>query len=430
MSAVNTTIPSPAAKPTASDAVPPSVAPATGSAPVHAHKPRRAQHIPALDGVRGLAIILVLIFHFAGLGYSQLPPVFQKLFGAGWVGVDLFFVLSGFLITSILVEAKGSAGYFKNFYMRRVLRIFPLYYGVLAVALVLLTVYRPNLKADYLAVANHQWALWLYLQNFVAMDWHGFGHFWSLAVEEHFYMVWPAVVFLLSRRGAIGFCVLLIVSAIGVRVWRELNVPLDADAAKLWRESTYTWTICRMDALAIGSLLALSAHGGAGGIERFRKAAPWVLAAAVLAVGGLFARYGTLNYQMPAIQLAGFTVNAIGSAALLVIAVTAAPKGLVERAFSVSPLRFLGKYSYGTYVFHMFVMVLMRIYVPIQDLKPRVGNSGLAAVAVYIVGGTLISLGVALVSWHLYEKHFLKLKRFFEYRKPTLEGFKANEAVR
>jgi peptidoglycan/LPS O-acetylase OafA/YrhL len=415
-------IPAPAAPARAAD---------LGSGTPALPKPRAAKHIPALDGVRGLAILLVMVFHFAGLSYSQLPWAVQRLLGAGWVGVDLFFVLSGFLITSILCEAKGSAGYFKNFYMRRVLRIFPLYYGVLAVAAVVGAVYAARLPGEYQVVREHQWALWVYVQNFVAIDWRAFSHFWSLAVEEHFYMVWPAVVFLLSRRGAMAVCVGLIVTAVGVRVGRELMVPTgDPAAVALWREATYTWTICRMDALAIGSLLALAAHGVPAGVARFRPAAPWVLIGAAVAAGAMFVVHGTFAYVTPSIQVAGFTVNALASAALLVLAVTAGTSGWLGRAFGATWLRFLGKYSYGTYVFHMFVMTAFRELLPLKRLRPMVGDSAAGATAVYLVGGTLLSLGLALLCWHLYEKHFLKFKRFFEYRAPTIEGFRPNEPVR
>jgi peptidoglycan/LPS O-acetylase OafA/YrhL len=121
-------------------------------------------------------------------------------------------VLSGFLITSILCEAAGTRGYFTNFYMRRLLRIFPLYFGALVVAfgvVPLLFGWQPR----YADVYRHQWALWLYAQNFVSIDWRAFSHFWSLAVEEHFYLVWPAVLFFCGRRGSIAACGAMIVAA-------------------------------------------------------------------------------------------------------------------------------------------------------------------------------------------------------------------------
>src|SRR5262249_30081294 len=119
----------------------------------------------------------------------------------------------------------------------------------------------------------------------------------------------------------------------------------------------------------------------------------------------------------------------IGAASLLILAVTSSRTGLLGRTFNAVPLRFLGKYSYGIYVFHGFVVVALRETIPMFRLMPHVGGNFFAATAIHLLLGTAISVGVALLSWHLYEKQFLKLKRFFEYRAPTLEGFKPNEPV-
>ena len=152
----------------------------------------------------------------------------QRLTGAGWVGVDLFFVLSGFLITSILYEAKQSDGYFKNFYMRRVLRIFPLYYGVLFVAFAVVPLFHPYQTGFYKTISHNQIFLWTYLQNYVQLPWEGwagFTHFWSLAVEEQFYLVWPAVVFLLNRRALMGVSIGMVVTALAAADVRRARSP-------------------------------------------------------------------------------------------------------------------------------------------------------------------------------------------------------------
>lgn len=404
-------------------ATPPTVfAPPLADAPaLVVRKPKRHQHIPALDGVRGLAILLVLVFHFGQLSYYQLPTAVQRVLGAGWVGVDLFFVLSGFLITSILCEAKGTAGYFKTFYMRRVLRIFPLYYGVLAIAGLFGLIYFDRLPRGYQTVAQYQVALWAYLQNFISIDWMGFTHFWSLGVEEHFYLVWPALVFFLSRRHASIACIVLIVTAVAIRTARVLS---HADV-----EATYNWTICRMDALALGSLLALMAHGTVLGVYRYRQAAKWTLGASLAVIAGMFVYHGSLSHIHPSIQAVGYTFVGLASVSFLVLTISAGKKGLLGIIFNATWLRFLGKYSYGVYVFHGFVVVSMREVLPSWKISRAAGGSALAALAVHLVLGALISIGIALLSWHLYEKHFLKLKKFFEYRAATMEGFKANEPV-
>ncbi|HZJ61945.1 MAG TPA: acyltransferase [Kofleriaceae bacterium] len=154
--------------------------------------------VPALDGVRGLAILLVLAHNLSPFESTRrLIDLSAGLtFDFGWVGVQLFFVLSGYLISGILLDTRGAPGYYRAFFGRRVLRIFPLYYGVLFLCLVLLPVL--GLAPDaLLADRRHSVWLWTYLINWaeplgaaIAV----FPHFWSLAVEEQFYLVWPFVV--------------------------------------------------------------------------------------------------------------------------------------------------------------------------------------------------------------------------------------------
>ena len=382
--------------------------------PTDSAKPRRAVHIPALDGLRGIAILLVLVFHFSQAAYDPratgLRALLQKLTGSGWAGVDLFFVLSGFLITSILYEAKHSAGYFKNFYMRRVLRIFPLYYGVLVAAFVVIPLFHPYQTRVYRNIAAHQGYLWAYLQNFVRIEWKGFTHFWSLAVEEQFYLVWPAVVFLLHRKTLMRVCGTVMVAALTLRV---VLVTRHYDP-----QAVYYWTPCRMDTLAVGAFLALAAHGR-NGIAAFAKPAAVGTGLTGVALVGLFAWKRGFWFGNPAVQTVGYTLLALFCGCLLVRAVAARAAGPWGRVCNSVGLRFFGKYSYGIYVFHGLLVPWLAAALPVPRLAGRL-HSFYLAWAVHLIVGTLASLALALVSWHLYEKHFLKLKRFFEYRATTL----------
>ena len=180
-------------------------------------------HIKPLDGLRGIAILLVMWFHFAWPAKAQglITRLYVSVAALGWVGVDLFFVLSGFLITGILLDSKRGAGYFRNFYARRVLRIFPLYYAVLLVTLVILPLIVPYDTPALKRLLEGQGWLWLYSTNIsvavehgnwiASADWLRMGALWSLAVEEHFYLVWPLLVFFLSRRALLRTSIAMIV---------------------------------------------------------------------------------------------------------------------------------------------------------------------------------------------------------------------------
>lgn len=204
-----------------------------------------AKHWTVLDGVRGLAILLVMSYHFTmGMsGQSLYSRLLFKLTTVGWCGVNLFFVLSGFLITGILYDTRSASHRFRNFYMRRALRIFPLYYGTLLVLFGLLP--WMNRWTDGFKGIEHAWPwLWTYSTNLLILlqgKWFPLSHFWSLAVEEHFYLVWPLVVFTLDRKSSVRVCLALIAIAFVVRI------GLVRQGLVL---SAYTLTLSRMDGLA------------------------------------------------------------------------------------------------------------------------------------------------------------------------------------
>lgn len=356
------------------------------------------ERIPPLDGVRGVAILLVLLGHTAEslVGEFGLSNPLLRMGLLGWAGVDLFFVLSGFLITGILCDAKEKPHYFKNFYARRTLRIFPLYYGVLLLVLILSLII-PTLS---ISGEGHPGWIWAYLTNFmIGINGAGsFGmldHFWSLAVEEHFYLVWPALVLLLNRR------TLMFVAAAALVVALLLRVSV-TDMETGMSMSGYMFTPMRMDALAAGSLIALAARGpaGIGGLVKFAVVVG-PLAFATFALLVLWRH--TPEYSDPFIGTIGLSLlwAAFGSA--LVLSLTWAP---LSRLMSGGFLRWFGKYSYGLYVWHPIVIIPLMHTDWARSLR---GDSVLLG-CLMMAFALALSIGIALVSWNVLEKQFLKLK--------------------
>lgn len=362
-------------------------------------------HNPVLDSVRGWAILLVLVVHclaFEADG-STLLRVINTLARAGWLGVDLFFVLSGYLITSILLSSRQRGGYFINFYARRALRIFPAYYLYLIVAFLLL----PHVVAGVSGESLRAWALSsaLYLQNIHMLvvgsgtPWRGLDHLWSLAIEEHFYLFWPLVVACLPARRLALVCVGLIVAAWGIKAM--LLTYHD------WPLAGYVFMPARMDALAAGGLVAClpPRKGGLWG-----RLAAMLLVAALLGLSGVAAIKGGLWLS------GGLNIAVITSLAAIVFA--AGLYLLVVHAFTPlwlhNPvLTTLGRYSYGMYLIHIAVIEVFQVPV-LGTLEPHLGYN--LASLLSGVATMLVTLVVAMLSYHGFEIHFLKLKRYFSPR--------------
>ncbi len=375
---------------------------------------RRTKHFPGLDGLRGCAILLVMFYHLAD-EWTNGTRVARWLVDAaeiGWAGVDLFFVLSGFLITGILLDAKNSPRYFSSFYGRRALRIFPLYYAVLSIVMILR--WMPD-RYDLLGLSDMSaspWWLWIFATNIVtAVEkeyvFGSLGHFWSLAVEEHFYLVWPAVVYFTSRRALIWLCAILIPLTAAARL------AVASIAGDEWGIVLYSFTPFRVDGLALGSLLALFMRMPRA--ERWvLRLWPWGLGASMLILAGLFMWKRDLSHHNRVMLTLGLTVISIAAAAVMIWAISAAPEGAAGRFFAMGWLRSIGKYSFCMYLIHQPLIPIFAVLFPPHRLENFAGR-GIAGLGLYLLLCGVATYGLALLSWHAFEKHFMKLKGKFSY---------------
>jgi len=367
-----------------------------------------ATHLPALDGLRGIAVLLVMVFHYVvplETGATLFTRVLYKTTHWSWCGVDLFFVLSGFLITGILLDSRNSPRYFRTFYLRRTLRIFPLYYGVLIVCFVLVPLFRPYRSPADQAVVAHQASLWLYGSNMVASveGWVHDGrnlamdHFWSLALEEQFYLVWPLVVAVTSRRSLFRVCAACILIAPALRVWFVYRL---GDGLP-----SYVLMPCRMDTLAWGGLAALAARGEFG-IRPLLLPARWGLVGSGLVVAAVLIKYRYFSDELPIVSTAGVSAVAVLWVSVLVLAIGTSKRGLLGRLCRFPFLRFTGRIGYGLYVYHYLIRPFAMHWLD----RARETWSPLAAGLMYWVGAFAASYAISFASWHAYEKIFLRLK--------------------
>ena len=352
------------------------------------------QHYPALDGLRGLAILLVVVYHNFG---------FINVFFFGWLGVDLFFVLSGFLITDILLKTLGRKDYLKNFYIRRMLRIFPLYYLCLILFLIILP--RLNLQFDVKYYTDNQLWLWTYLQNWLYTfkdpgQTNTLNHLWSLAVEEQFYLLWPLVILLIKKpKYLLIFISVLLVGVLGLRLWIWTNQIADLAYFNL-----YTFT--RIDGICIGCMIALLQRINKNFLSRYTTII-------VLFFAGINFAFFFINrssqFTFPYLALVGYTTFAMMFGLLVNEAVTRETK-LFNLLFNIRILKFFGKISYGFYILHWPVFILLSPFLSTWVSKFLNGSQLQFTVSLL---ATIAAVALSWLSYQYYEKYFLKLKDKF-----------------
>ena len=368
---------------------------------------QESQHVPALDGVRGMAILAVLVTHLLASNDVSSSWWVQAILSVRdqlWIGVTLFFSLSGFLITGILYDTLGTENYFRTFYGRRILRIFPLYYGVLVVLLVATPVLHLNWQGQ-------AWRLWTYTPNIpFTREWLqnpapylALNHFWSLAVEEQFYLIWPFVISRIrSWRGVLIAAIAGSAIALVLRTWAAMSH---------YTPQNHSLPFC-MDALLFGAVLALLVRSPYRSLTLC--AAPWIAMTGFVSILIEALRDPGLTWASSFYFTSlGVTVAALATTCLVGASLNHGSR--VQQFFSFGPLRFLGTYSYGIYVYHYSIDAALNH--PLRHWLETRGASKVIAIPTAALPVATLSIAVAWLSYNLYEKRFLAMKRFFPYRR-------------
>ncbi|MBI1422090.1 MAG: acyltransferase family protein [Gammaproteobacteria bacterium] len=374
-------------------------------------------HMPQLDALRGIAILWVIL-HNAALDGTGPPQsiamnLIDLLSNIGWVGVQLFFVLSGFLITGILLDGRGATNQFRTFYARRTLRIFPLYYGFLLLAFVIL----PWLGiVTWHTVGSRELTLyWTYLINWGQPFIHQpvFPHLWSLAIEEQYYLLWPLLVIFLRKRTLAYVCAALIVTAFLSRAYIMFNY----DRA-FSEHAMYTFTITRWDALAVGSLLALLVRSDSALVylQRYFTRGFVMLTMLLVAQIGAMRSFAPSGYQGILNQIS----IAVWFAMLVLLSIAPWHNQLdnLRPTFSNRFLRWVGKYSYAIYIFHFPAKLIWFSHFAIP-VMPNAAWQQLGVTLYNFIGITALATAASYISWHVLEQPFLRLKRRFVLARST-----------
>lgn len=352
-------------------------------------------HIPQLDGVRGLAILLVIIVHcyYRGPGPTGIN---ENLFVFGWTGVDLFFCLSGFLITNQLALSPPTKGTIKRFYARRFFRIFPLYYAFLIGVVILGLAPQNSLSAPITADFFSKWPWYFfYVSNWMeAFNAGGheslklLGPLWSLSIEEQFYLIWPFVIVLLPSKARLPAVIFSLAICVALRIAVKPYFPPAA---------IYHATLTHADSLLMGAALGIFVIKNSQ--KRTAIASASMLVAGFLALSGILLSQGSIHYLNGHMQTFGYTATAAFWTGFIGLTLCMPP---LARCVGIAPLRTLGKYSYFIYLTHWPILLVL------SHLKIE---KNLINFGIYTFAVTASLTIAATASYKFFEKPMIDLGR-------------------
>lgn len=353
-------------------------------------------YVPQLDGIRGLAIILVISFHYWG----NIP-----IFSFGWCGVDLFFVLSGYLITSRLIDLQQQKNSLKKFYINRALRILPLYYLTLIIFYIGFNLLVKKQNFYLFDFYNHnRLSFVLFFQNWSIITSHGpreifLDHFWSLAIEEQFYLIWPLFLYSFwQKKFFYKLIISLIILIIITRTIIYFQYPGKSDY-----NYYYNNTFCRMDSFLVGGCLLLLQKSNI----KFKNFTLYYWGILLIIISGILF-IGNADVSNPFLSTIGYTLIAIFFGGLIYKASNNSSK-ILSTIFNYRWLKFTGKISYGLYIFHWIVLRTLQTRLENWFIKVGYFNSGITN-TISLFTCLFISYTISVISYYYFESYFLKRK--------------------
>ncbi len=373
-------------------------------------------YIKGFDGLRAVAILWVMFGHISStLNWSaenSVHKAFLLLTNMGWVGVQLFFVLSGFLITQILLRSRSHKHYFKNFYIRRSLRIFPIYYFALFIFFIIIPIFfvQPTWFAN--ASENQIW-YWLYLQNWIRpfSEQGALAPLWSLAIEEQYYLIWPMLVLFLNEKKLKLVCLFMIVSAPIFRFSLYQVMPMwFSDIDNIAKSSAYNFTFARWDAIAIGSFIGIYFYQeNTIALKKWATKLLLLLSAVVLVQIAFMSNFTSVS---EGIGIFNQTTAALIFGCIIVIIASSQEKNWHINILELKVLKSIGKVSYSMYIFHLPLSILwINYWSPVIDSYSSITKI-LIVLAHYFTLVLLVYL-LAKISWKFFESPILKYKQRF-----------------
>lgn len=371
------------------------------------------RYINSLDGIRGFGIFFVICYHFIVLSF---PPEQHTLLGFSWIWIQMFFVQSGYLITDILLNSKDKpfAVYAGQFYWRRILRIFPVYFMYIgAFAVLYLVFHKPEDfgdRAPFLFSFTYNYTRVMQHIDFFSVDGIWFVHFWSLAVEEQFYLIWPVLVFFLDEK-KIKFVIISVILAVPVfRFWFTDYILASGYEPKLAGEITYAFTLSQFDAFMIGAAIPIFKLR-----DRIQQPGKWALVALVVVLGAGLTNYLLLQSSGQAIHWSSLGISVadvrnfqhVWSYSLInvlfALVILYLIRGDYTGVFENNWLVNIGKIVYGMYIYHFGVLYIM------SKVDQKLIHSFPISFAISFV----VIFGLAFVSYNYFEKKFLALKDYW-----------------